>query len=182
MSMTWTKDQQKVIDTRNTNLLVSAAAGSGKTAVLVERILSLITDAEHPVDVDRLLITTFTKAAAGEMRERISRALAERLKEDPGNEWLQRQEALVHRAQITTIHGFCLYVIRNYFHTIGLNPNFRIADEGEMKLLKQDTAKEIIDEAHRSGDPAFRKFADSYGSGSRGNGLEESIAIGVRTG
>ena len=76
MSMTWTKDQQKVIDTRNTNLLVSAAAGSGKTAVLVERILSLITDAEHPVDVDRLLITTFTKAAAGEMRERISRALA----------------------------------------------------------------------------------------------------------
>ena len=86
MSMTWTKDQQKVIDTRNTNLLVSAAAGSGKTAVLVERILSLITDAEHPVDVDRLLITTFTKAAAGEMRERISRALAERLKEDPGNE------------------------------------------------------------------------------------------------
>lgn len=96
--------------------------GSGKTAVLVERILSLITDAEHPVDVDRLLITTFTKAAAGEMRERISRALAERLKEDPGNEWLQRQEALVHRAQITTIHGFCLYVIRNYFHTIGLNP------------------------------------------------------------
>ena len=146
MSMTWTKDQQKVIDTRNTNLLVSAAAGSGKTAVLVERILSLITDAEHPVDVDRLLITTFTKAAAGEMRERISRALTERLKEDPGNEWLQRQEALVHRAQITTIHGFCLYVIRNYFHTIGLNPNFRIADEGEMKLLKQDTAKEIIDE------------------------------------
>ena len=175
MSMTWTKDQQKVIDTRNTNLLVSAAAGSGKTAVLVERILSLITDAEHPVDVDRLLITTFTKAAAGEMRERISRALAERLKEDPGNEWLQRQEALVHRAQITTIHGFCLYVIRNYFHTIGLNPNFRIADEGEMKLLKQDTAKEIIDESHRSGDPAFRKFADSYGSGSRGNGLEELV-------
>lgn len=175
MSMTWTKDQQKVIDTRNTNLLVSAAAGSGKTAVLVERILSLITDVEHPVDVDRLLITTFTKAAAGEMRDRISRALTERLKEDPGNEWLQRQEALVHRAQITTIHGFCLYVIRNYFHTIGLNPNFRIADEGEMKLLKQDTAKEIIDESHRSGDPAFRKFADSYGSGSRGNGLEELV-------
>ena len=73
-------------------------------------------------------------------------------------------------------------MIRNYFHTIGLNPNFRIADEGEMKLLKQDTAKEIIDESHRSGDPAFRKFADSYGSGSRGNGLEESTAMGVSTG
>ena len=175
MTVTWTKDQQKVIDTRNTNMLVSAAAGSGKTAVLVERILSLITDETHPVDVDRLLITTFTKAAAGEMKERISKTLNERLREAPGNEWLQRQEALVHRAQITTIHGFCLYVIRNYFHTIGLNPNFRIADEGEMKLLKQDTAKEIIDEFHRSKDSGFRYFADCYGAGSRGNGLEELV-------
>ena len=128
MSVTWTEEQKQVIETRNTNLLVSAAAGSGKTAVLVERILSLITDPEHPVDVDRLLITTFTKAAAGEMKERIGKALNDRLKENPGNEWLQRQESLVHRAQITTIHGFCLYVIRNYFHTIDLDPDFRIAD------------------------------------------------------
>ena len=141
MSVVWTEDQRKVINIRNRNLLVSAAAGSGKTAVLVERIVSLITDKEHPVDVDRLLITTFTKAAAGEMKERIGKALSERLKEDPHNEWLQRQESLVHRAQITTIHGFCLYVIRNYFHTIDLAPNFRIADEGEMKLLKQDIAQ-----------------------------------------
>ena len=133
MSVTWTEEQKQVIETRNTNLLVSAAAGSGKTAVLVERILSLITDPEHPVDVDRLLITTFTKAAAGEMKERIGKALNDRLKENPGNEWLQRQESLVHRAQITTIHGFCLYVIRNYFHIIDLNPNFRIADEGDGK-------------------------------------------------
>lgn len=115
MSVAWTEDQKKVIDTRGKNLLVSAAAGSGKTAVLVERILTLITDQTHPVDVDRLLITTFTRAAAGEMKERIGKALLARLEEDPGNEWLQRQEALVSRAQITTIHGFCLYVIRNYF-------------------------------------------------------------------
>lgn len=175
MSVTWTEEQKQVIETRNTNLLVSAAAGSGKTAVLVERILSLITDPEHPVDVDRLLITTFTKAAAGEMKERIGKALNDRLKEDPGNEWLQRQESLVHRAQITTIHGFCLYVIRNYFHSIDLNPNFRIADEGEMKLLKQDTAKEILEEAYEKKDPAFLKFADSYGSGNRGSGLEDMI-------
>ena len=175
MSVTWTEEQKQVIETRNTNLLVSAAAGSGKTAVLVERILSLITDPEHPVDVDRLLITTFTKAAAGEMKERIGKALNDRLKENPGNEWLQRQESLVHRAQITTIHGFCLYVIRNYFHIIDLNPNFRIADEGEMKLLKQDTAKEILEEAYEKKDPAFLKFADSYGSGNRGSGLEEMI-------
>lgn len=175
MSVTWTEEQKAVIETRNTNLLVSAAAGSGKTAVLVARILSLITDPEHPVDVDRLLITTFTKAAAGEMKERIGRALNERLKEDPENEWLQRQETLVHRAQITTIHGFCLYVIRNYFHTIDLNPNFRIADEGEMKLLKQDTVKEILEEAYEKKDPSFLQFADSYGTGNRGTGLEDMI-------
>lgn len=175
MSVNWTQDQKRVIDTRDKNLLVSAAAGSGKTAVLVERILTLITDPERHIDVDRLLITTFTKAAAGEMRERISRALQERLKKEPGNEWLQRQEALAARAQITTIHGFCLYVIRNYFHTIDLNPNFRIVDEGEMRLLKQDTVDEILEEAHREKAPGFIKFAESYGSGNRGNGLPELI-------
>ena len=175
MSMTWTKDQQKVIDTRNTNLLVSAAAGSGKTAVLVERILSLITDAEHPVDVDRLLITTFTKAAAGEMRERISRALAERLKEDPGNEWLQRQEALVHRAQITTIHGFCLYVIRNYFHLIGLDPGYRTADEGELKLLQEDVLKELFEDHYAERKADFTAFVECYAPGKTDEGLKEHV-------
>ena len=175
MSVVWTEDQKKVIDTREKNLLVSAAAGSGKTAVLVERILSLITDPEHPVDADRLLVTTFTKAAASQMRERIGKALAERILEDPGNEWLQRQEALLSRAQITTIHGFCLYVIRNYFHTIDLNPSFRIADEGEMRLLKQDTAQKVVEEACAAKDPDFLRFAESYGSGNRGSGLEELV-------
>lgn len=175
MSVAWTEDQKKVIDTRGRNLLVSAAAGSGKTAVLVERILTLITDEEHPVDVDRLLITTFTRAAAGEMKERIGKALFARLEEDPGNEWLQRQEALLPRAQITTIHGFCLYVIRNYFHTIDLNPGFRIADEGEMRLLKQDTVEELLEDAHREGRPEFVRFAESYGSGNRGSGIGEMI-------
>ncbi len=175
MSISWTDDQKKVIDTRERNLLVSAAAGSGKTAVLVERILTMITDETRPVDVDRLLITTFTKAAAGEMKERIGKALQKRLEEDPGNTWIQRQEALVSRAQITTIHGFCLYVIRNYFHTIGLNPSFRIADEGEMRLLKQDTVDELLEEAHKEGRPEFIRFAESYGSGNRGNGIAELI-------
>lgn len=175
MSVSWTEDQKKVIETRDHNLLVSAAAGSGKTAVLVERILSLITDPGRPVDADRLLVTTFTKAAAGEMKERIGKALGERLIKEPDNEWLKKQEALVSRAQITTIHGFCLYVIRNYFHTIDLNPNFRIADEGEMRLLKQDTAEEILEEAFEENLPSFIRFAESYGSGNRGSGLAEMI-------
>lgn len=173
--MIWTREQKQVIDTREKNLLVSAAAGSGKTAVLVERILSLITDPEHPVDVDRLLITTFTKAAAGEMKERIGKALLERLLEEPDNEWLKKQEALVPRAQITTIHGFCLYVIRNYFHTIGLNPGFRIADEGEIRLLMQDTVEELLEEAHREKRPEFVRFAECYGSGNKGSGIGDLV-------
>ena len=118
MGMTWTDDQRKVIELRDRNILVSAAAGSGKTAVLVERIIKIITDKEHPVDIDRLLIVTFTNAAAAEMRERIGNALENALKEQPDDEHLQRQLSLLHNAQITTIDSFCLYVIRNHFHEI----------------------------------------------------------------
>ena len=115
MGMTWTDDQRKVIELRDRNILVSAAAGSGKTAVLVERIIKIITDKEHPVDIDRLLIVTFTNAAAAEMRERIGNALENALKEQPDDEHLQRQLSLLHNAQITTIDSFCLYVIRIIF-------------------------------------------------------------------
>jgi len=115
MGVQWTKEQQEVIRLRDRNILVSAAAGSGKTAVLVERILSKITDKAHPVDIDRLLIMTFTRAAAGEMKERISAAIEKALYEEPDNEHLQRQITLLHTAQITTIDGFCAYIIRNFF-------------------------------------------------------------------
>lgn len=110
MGVSWTKEQQKVIDTRNCNILVSAAAGSGKTAVLVERIIQRITDKHQPIDIDRLLIVTFTRAAAGEMKERIRTAIEKKLEEDRDNEHLQRQSTLVHHAQITTIDSFCSYV------------------------------------------------------------------------
>ncbi|MBR2561085.1 MAG: UvrD-helicase domain-containing protein, partial [Eubacterium sp.] len=115
MAVSWTKEQQQVIDLRHRNLLVSAAAGSGKTAVLVERILSLVTDRENPVDIDRLLVVTFTRAAAGEMKDRIGRALEERLQQDPENMHLQRQGVLLDHAQISTIDGFCTFVLQNYF-------------------------------------------------------------------
>lgn len=123
MGVSWTEEQRRVIDTRNCNILVSAAAGSGKTAVLVERILQLITDRQHPIDIDRLLIVTFTRAAAGEMKERIRLAIEKQLETDRENEHLQRQSILVHHAQITTIDSFCSYVVKNYFHLIDLDPS-----------------------------------------------------------
>ena len=124
MGNLWTEEQKQVIWLRNRNILVSAAAGSGKTAVLVERILQKITDREHPVDIDRLLIVTFTRAAAAEMRERIGLEIQKRLLADPDNENLQRQETLLFHAQITTIDGFCSYVIRNYFLSVGASDIF----------------------------------------------------------
>ena len=138
MSVKWTSEQQKVIDLRNRNILVSAAAGSGKTAVLVERIISRLTQDDPPLDVDHLLIVTYTEAAAAEMKERIGAAVEKLLEAHPGDAHLERQATLIYSAQITTIHSFCLSVIRDHFHVIGIDPGFRIAEEGELKLLKQD--------------------------------------------
>ena len=120
-------DQKRVIEARNANILVSAAAGSGKTAV-VERIVDRITSKENPIDIDRMLVVTFTKAAAAEMRERVINALEKEKEQFPDDENLDRQMTLVHNAQITTIDSFCVFVARNYFEKIGLDPNFRIAD------------------------------------------------------
>ena len=128
MATKWTDEQKKVIETRHRNLLVSAAAGSGKTAVLVERIIRTITDPEHPVDIDKLLVMTFTNAAAAEMRERVETALGKLLDEDPGNKNLERQNTLIHHAKITTIDSFCLNLLREHFHELDLDPGFRVAD------------------------------------------------------
>ena len=148
--MKWTPDQQKVIDLRDRNILVSAAAGSGKTAVLVERIVQEVTQGEHPIDIDRLLVVTFTKAAASEMRQRVGRALEERLIEYPGDKRLQRQLSLLHNAQITTIDSFCQNIIRNYFHVIDLDPVFRVADDTEIKIMKQEVLEQILEECYEN--------------------------------
>ncbi len=155
MAVTFTEDQQRVIDTRDKNILVSAAAGSGKTAVLVERIIKRITDAEHPIDIDRLLVVTFTNAAAAGMKERISNAIQARLNEEPSNLHLQRQAVLVHQAQITTIHSFCLYLIKNHFEAISLEPDFTVADEATVKLLAAEIKEEVLEEAFAEGQEDF---------------------------
>lgn len=166
MAMMYTPDQQKVIDLRDCNILVSAAAGSGKTAVLTERIVQRVCDREHPVQIDHMLIVTFTNAAAAEMRERIGNALRKRLEEEPGNDHLRKQITLLNNAQITTIDSFCLYLLRNHFHEIQLDPAFRIADDGEIKLLQQETLEEYLEQKYEAEEEEFLALVEMYaGSG-----------------
>ncbi|NTV79734.1 MAG: UvrD-helicase domain-containing protein, partial [Clostridiales bacterium] len=175
MAFDYTLEQKKVIQLRNKNILVAAAAGSGKTAVLVERIISMITDKEHPVDIDRLLVVTFTNAAAAEMRERISLAISKKLEEEPEDENLQRQAILIHNAQITTIDSFCLFVIRNHFNEIGLDPGFRVADAGELKLLRQDILEQLLEDQFAKKEEAFLNCVETYGFTGNDSLLEEMI-------
>ncbi|MCD7922346.1 MAG: helicase-exonuclease AddAB subunit AddA [Clostridiales bacterium] len=174
-AVTWTTDQQKVIDLRDRSLLVSAAAGSGKTAVLVQRIISMITDPDHPMDVDELLVVTFTNAAATQMRERILDALEKAADADPANIHLQRQMALIHNAQITTIDSFCLHVVQNHFDRISLEPGFRIADEGELTLLREDVCDAVLERFYQERDPAFLRFADGYAGAKSDRPLRDMI-------
>ena len=156
----WTKEQQAVIDSRNSNLLVAAAAGSGKTAVLVERIIQMITDKDNPIDIDKLLVVTFTNAAASEMRERIGDAIGKALDKEPENTHLQKQLVLLNKASITTIHSFCLEVIKSNFHKINLDPNFRIGDETECSLMKLEAIDEAFDILYEEQDDEFCYLVD----------------------
>lgn len=165
MTVTWTQRQRQAIELRNRSLLVSAAAGSGKTAVLVERIVRRITEGEKPVDADRLLVVTFTNAAAAQIRERVQRAIDERLEADPQNRLLKRQQTLIRQAKITTIDSFCLSVLREQFHRIDLDPSFRVGDEGELRLLREDVLGELIERRIAQADPEFLDFWDAYNPG-----------------
>ena len=180
MGMKFTPEQQRVIELHNSNILVSAAAGSGKTAVLVERIIRMICDGEHPADIDRLLIVTFTNAAAAEMRERIAAGITARLETDPGNEHIQKQSALLHNAQITTIDSFSLFLIRNHFNEIGLDPDFRVADEGEIKLLQQEVLAQLLEDAYAGqfvpeAPEQFHACVEYFCPGGRESVLEQHI-------
>lgn len=175
MGVNWTTEQQLVIDLRDRNILVSAAAGSGKTAVLVERIITKLTAGANPIDVDRLLIVTYTEAAAAEMKERIRNAIERQLEEEPENLHLQRQATLIHNALITTIHSFCLSVIRDHFHTIDLDPGFRIAEEGELKLLRQDVLNDLLEQKYEVSERKFLDFVECFATGRDDKKIEELI-------
>ena len=158
--MKFTDEQREVIDHRGKNILVAAAAGSGKTAVLVERIIQRLLDKDDPVDIDRLLVVTFTNAAAAEMRERIGKRLEKAQEDEPDNERIEKQLNLLHASHIMTIDSFCRQVIRDNFDRIDLDPSFRIGDETEMALLREDSANEVLDEAYEEKRPEFFGFLE----------------------
>ena len=175
MLANWTKEQLSAIDTSGCDLLVAAAAGAGKTAVLVERIIKRIIDESNPIDIDNMLIVTFTNAAASEMRERIGEALGKELEKKPESYKLQRQMLLLNKASITTIHSFCMDVVKNNFHMLDLDPNFRIADETESLLLKLEALEELFEQKYEEEDMDFIYILDRYGGNRDDERLKDMV-------
>ena len=169
----WTKEQKQAIYEKGNNILVAAAAGSGKTAVLVERIINKIVN--ENVDIDKLLVVTFTNAAASEMRERILKAIYEKIDEDPENEKLQRQVTLLNKSSICTIDSFCLDVVRNNFFELDISQNFRIGDATEIEILKQDVLEELFEEKYETENEDFIKLINTYTSYKDDTPLKELI-------
>lgn len=172
-SQNWTEAQWQAISERGRHLLVAAGAGAGKTAVLVERIIQRVTDAERPLNIDQLLVVTFTNAAAAEMRERISAAIAAKLAECPDDGHLTRQLALLGRASIATLHSFCLDLLRQHFYRLDLDPAFRIADVTEAELLRTDVLERLFEERYQAGDELFTELVDAYGGTHDDSHLQE---------
>ncbi len=175
METNWTEEQKKAFSLRDRNLLVSAAAGAGKTKVLVERIITMLTEDVPPLNVDQLLVVTFTNAAAAEMKERILAAIEEKLEKRPQDTHLSMQATLVNTARICTIDSFCESVIRDHFPVIDLDPGFRVAEETEIRLLQHETMTEFLEEKYEEGDASFLNFVSAYGKRSRDEAVEELI-------
>lgn len=177
--VTWTDDQWKAIWATGQDTLVSAAAGSGKTAVLVNRMIEKVIAKEDPIDVDELLVVTFTNASAAEMRHRMADALEKEIVKNPSSQHLQRQLSLVNKAQISTLHSFCLSIVRQYAYLIDIDPGFRIASEGEVSLLRDDVLKEVLEEAYGAEDEAevnrIYRLVDSFTSDRDDEEIEKLI-------
>ena len=157
-AVNWTKEQTQAIETSGNNLLVAAAAGSGKTAVLVERMIHKIVN--EKVDIDKILIVTFTNAAASEMRERLLEAIDQEIQKNPTDQRLQRQMTLMAKANICTIDAFCLEVVRNYFYEIGISPNFKIADTTEIELLRLEIIEDLFESKYENQDQEFLQLVE----------------------
>ncbi len=176
----WTPQQEDSITARGGSLLVSAAAGSGKTAVLVERIIRRITDPVNHVDVDRLLVVTFTRAAAAEMRQRLSAALSEKMAQEPDNLLYANQQMLLPRAYISTVHGFCTRILQEFAGQTGLPMGFRVAEEGQADLIGAEALDTVLEQAYRKKDPAFLALAAQLCSDRDDEALREAILSAYR--
>jgi ATP-dependent helicase/nuclease subunit A len=172
----WTKEQDKVIKTKNKDILVSAAAGSGKTAVLVERIINKVLSDNDPIDIDKILVLTFTKEAAREMRDRIRKAIDKASRDNPGDMRISRQRTLVHYAQISTIDSFCTYIVKNNFQAIGVDPDFRVVNPAESALMKQDAMDEVMEKYYGEGDEVFRDLISSYKSSNSDQNIRDMVS------
>ncbi len=160
--MDWSKEQKQAIEKSGANILVSASAGSGKTTVLVERIINKVVNKK--IDIDKLLVVTFTNAAASEMKQRLLDAIYKKIDENPNDTYLQKQILLLNRAHISTIHSFCLDVIRNNFFELGISANFRVADTAEIQIMKQEVIEDIFEEKYENQDEKFLNLLDLYTS------------------
>ncbi len=156
----WTDEQLLAINEKGKNILVAAAAGSGKTAVLVERIINKVIN--EGVDIDKILVVTFTNAAASEMRERILDAIYSKIEENPDDTNMQKQLSLINKASICTIHSFCLDVIRNNFYELDISANFRVADTSEIEMIKQEVIEDIFEEKYIDNNKDFLELVDIY--------------------
>ncbi len=175
MSIVWTNEQQRAIEAHGKNILVSAAAGSGKTAVLVERVIKAITDEQKPVMVDRLLIVTFTNAAAGGMQIKIHKALREMLDKNSDNPHIAKQLALLPRATITTVHSFCKDFLKNYFYKAGIPANFEIGDETQLSILRTMALDEVLEKRYENPSSGFEALVDGFGGKQSDNLLSEIV-------
>lgn len=175
MDVKWTNAQSDAINAVNSSIVVSAAAGSGKTAVLVERVLTLITRKENPVDIDKLIIVTFTNAAAAEMRSRISKRLNDELSVNPNDSNLLRQLSLLPNAKISTIDSFCINLVRENFFNLDIEQDFTVMDESEQTLIAKETCDEIIGELYESGDEGFKSLVETLSSTKSDSKLAETI-------
>lgn len=169
----WTNEQLQAIQCKGSNILVAAAAGSGKTAVLVERIIQKIIN--EKIDIDKLLVVTFTNAAASEMRERVLEAIYKKIEETPDNMHLQKQTVLINKCNISTIHSFCLEVIKNNFYELDISHNFRIGDTTEIELMRQEVLEDLFEELYLNGDKSFLNLIDTYTNYRGDENLKELI-------
>lgn len=171
----FSKNQLDAITARGGSIIVSAAAGSGKTTVLVERVVRLITDIEHGVNADRLLVVTYTRKAAAELKERLKNALTECVRNDPDNAFLLRQQRLLSKAHISTVDSFCMSLCREFFYQLDIDRNIRIADTGELSVLRADAMKLTLDELYTEGDERFHRLVETFATARDDSRLEDNI-------